>query len=140
MLSSGRRNNNSPTARINQSRSSSSSSSALNSKEWKYRGGNKQQWSKLCISIKQKLNAENIGYIENPEEMARRKEPPPPSFYFPPPGFFPETDNEKEIRKRTQDEYDEDRKTKTKEWKRFKDLFAADFPTGTSACYSLLSQ
>ena len=111
MLSSGRKNNNSPTARIHRNRTSSISS-ATTSKDWEYRGGNKQQRSKLCTNIKQKLNAENIGYIEDVEEMARRKFSNPVTVFFLPPAFIPESAAEKEqLRIRNQLMHDEDKKS-----------------------------
>ena len=51
-------------ARTNQNGAYSSSNNS--SAQFIYKGTNKQLWSKLCSKIDQKLNSDDIGYIEDP--------------------------------------------------------------------------
>jgi hypothetical protein len=54
-----------------------SSSSSSNIAEFIYKGANKHHWAKLQSKIKQRLiMAENISYIDDEEEVARRSMPP----------------------------------------------------------------
>ena len=83
--------------------------------------------------------AENISYIEDEEEMARRSIPPPPAEFLAPPAFL-ETPQDKEERQRQQKLMDEARKKREDKFEEYRDLFAKDFPKGISAHYAFLSQ
>ena len=105
-----------------------------------YKGGNKKEWSTLQSKINQKLKHENISYILDPAEVARRKTPPPPVIDLPPPMHYIETPQEKEIRAREQANLDEDRKEKKKDFDRWQEKFAVDFAKGMDCIYQLVSQ
>ena len=76
-----------------QSRRSSPSSSnfkisSSSSNDFIYKETNKHQWAKLQSKVKQRLMSENISYIEDDEEVARRSIPPPPVAFLAPPAFL----------------------------------------------------
>ena len=94
------------------SNSNSSSTDAIShSDEFIYKGGNKQHWEKLQSKIKQRMMTQNIYYIEDEVEMARRTTPSPPSVFLPPPAFL-KTAVDKEERTRQQKLIDQVRRKK----------------------------
>ena len=126
------------------SRSAASSPNSSNFKNssgdsFIYKESNKHHWAKLQSKIKQRLMAENISYIEDEEEMARRSIPPPPAEFLAPPAFL-ETPQDKEERQRQQKLMDEARKKREDKFEEYRDLFAKDFPKGIPAHYAFLSQ
>jgi hypothetical protein len=88
-----------------QNASSSSSSnhglSASNIPDFVYKRANKHHWAKLQSKIKQRLMAENISYIDDEEEVARRSMAPPLAVYLSPPAFI-ESPQDREERQRQQ--------------------------------------
>jgi hypothetical protein len=152
MISASYRNNNSysngrnfPThhrhSRFASQNSSSSSSSnhglsASTIADFVYKGANKHHWAKL--QSKQRLLAENISYIDDEEEVARRSMPPSPALYLSPPAFL-ESPQDKEERQRQQKLIDESRKKEDK-FEEYRDLFARDFPKEMAAHYSFLTE
>jgi hypothetical protein len=104
------------------------------------KGGNKKEWSTLQSKINQKLKHENILYILDPAEVARRKTPPSPVINLPPPMQYLETPQEKKICAREQANIDEDRKEKKKDFDRWQEKFAVDFAKGMDCIYQLVSQ
>jgi hypothetical protein len=74
---------------------------------------------------------DNISYIEDEVEIARRNMPPPPAEFLAPPAFL-ETTQDKEERQRQQKFLDEARKRKQDKYEAYQDDFAKDFPKGTS--------
>ena len=115
------------------------SNSTLAETTWKYKGANKHHWAKLQSKVKQRLMSENISYIEDEEEMARRTIPPPAAVFIAPPAFL-ETAQDKEERQRSQKMLDEDRKKKEDKFEDYQDDFAKDFPKGIAAHYAYLSE
>ena len=76
-----------------QSRRSSPSNSnfkisSSSSNDFTYKETNKHQWAKLQSKVKHRLMSENISYIEDDEEVARRSIPPPPVAFLAPPAFL----------------------------------------------------
>ena len=81
-------NRNSPSSRQSRHSSqrvttSSNSNSASSSTDFIYKGANKHHWAKLQNKIQQRLMHENISYIEDEAEVARRSVPPPPAIFLP---------------------------------------------------------
>jgi hypothetical protein len=62
-----------------------------------YKETNKHQSAKLQSKVKQRFMSENISYIEDDEEVARRSILPPPVAFLAPPAFL-ETAQDKEER------------------------------------------
>ena len=104
-----------------------------------HKESNKHHWAKLQSKIKQRLMAENISYIEDEEDMARRSIPSPPAAFLAPPAFL-EIPQDKEERQRQQKLMDEARKKREDKFEEYRDLFAKDFPKGISAHYAFLLQ
>ena len=80
---------------------------------------------------------DNISYIEDEVEIARRSMPPPPAEFLAPPAFL-ETAQDKEERQRQQKLLDEDRKRKQDKYEAYQDDFAKDFPKGIAAHFAFL--
>ena len=60
-----------------------------NTADFIYRGANKHHWAKLQSKIKQRrLMRDNISYIEDEVEIARRSMPPPPAEFLAPHAFL----------------------------------------------------
>ena len=70
------------------SSNSNSGLSSSNAADFIYRGSNKHHWAKLQSKIKQRLMHDNISYIEDEVEIARRSMPPPPAEFLAPPAFL----------------------------------------------------
>ena len=121
------------------SSSSNIKNSSSSSSDFIYKETNKHQWAKLQSKVKQRLMSENISYIEDDEEVARRSIPPPPVAFLAPPAFL-ETAPDKEERLRQQKILDEIRKKKEDKFEEYRDNFAKDFAKGISAHYAFLSQ
>ena len=126
-----------------QSRRSSPSNSnfktsSSSSNDFTYKETNKHQWPKLQSKVKQRLMSENISYIGDDDEVARRSIPPSPVAFLAPPAFL-ETAQDKEERQRLQKLLDEARKKKEDKYEEYRDNFAKDFPKGISAHYAFLS-
>ena len=86
-------------SRTNQNGAHSSSNNS--NSQFIYKGTNKHLWSKLCSKIDQKLNSEDIGYIEDPEVLSKRKTTPLPPIFLPAPGY-PEPTADRDLRQRSQ--------------------------------------
>jgi hypothetical protein len=80
---------------------------------------------------------DNISYIEDEVEIARRSMPPPPAEFLAPPAFL-ETAQDKEERQRQQKLLDEARKRKQDKYEAYQDDFAKDFPKGIAAHFAFL--
>lgn len=119
--------------------SSTNSNSASSNADFIYKGANKHHWAKLQSKIKQKLMHENISYIEDEAEVARRSVPPPPAIFLAPPAFL-ETAQDREERLRQQKLLDEARKKREDKYEEYQDDFAKDFPKGISAHYAFLQE
>jgi len=123
-----------PSQRGTTSTNSNSTSSAA---AFIYKGANKHHWAKLQNKIQQKLMHENILYIEDEAEVARRSVPPPPAVFLAPPAFL-ETAQDKEERQRQQKLLDEARKKREDKYEEYLDDFAKDYPKGIAAHYAFL--
>jgi len=105
--------------------------------EFQYKGSNKQQWAKLQNKIKQRMMSQNIWYLEDKVEMARRCNPPPPVATIPPlPG---ETIEQKEDRIRQQRLIDDYRRKRETKFETYQDSLAIDYASAISAYYKYLS-
>ena len=81
-----------PSERTATSSNSNSGLSSSNAADFIYRGANKHHWAKLQSKIKQRLMHDNISYIEDEVEIARRSmPPPPPAEFLAPPAFLHKT-------------------------------------------------
>ena len=119
------------------SSNSNSGPSSSNAVDFIYRGANKHHWAKLQSKIKQRLMHDNISYIEDEVEIARRSMPPPPAEFLAPPTFL-ETTQDKEERQRQQKLLDEARKRKQDKYEAYQNVFAKDFPKGIAAHFAFL--
>ena len=117
------------------SSNSNSGPSSSNAADFIYRGANKHHWAKLQSKIKQRLMHDNISYIEDEVEIARRSMPPPQAEFLAPPAFL-ETAQDKEERQRQQKFLDEARKRKQDKYEAYQDDFAKDFPKGIAAHFA----
>ena len=108
----------------NSHRTGSSSISSNPEEQFQYKGSNKQQWAKLQNKIKQKMMAQNIWYLEDKDEVARRSTLAPPISTIPP--LSSETPNQREDRLRLQKLYDDHRRKRESKFKDYGELFALD--------------
>ena len=115
----------------------SNSNSASSSTDFIYKGANKHHWAKLQSKIQQKLMHENISYIEDEVEVARRSVPPPPAIFLAAPAFL-ETAQDREERLRQQRLHDEARKKREDRYEEYLDGFAKAYPKGMAAHYAFL--
>ena len=72
-------------------RNSNSNSNSVNSAEFIYQGRNKQQWATLQSKIRTRLATQNILYLEDELEMARRTTPPAPAVTLHAPAHYIES-------------------------------------------------
>ena len=134
--SSRYRSSSSPSRSNYQSENKKQSSS---SSDFIYKGGNKKQWAKLHSKINQQLKHENISYILDPAEIARRKIPPPPAIFIPPPLHYIESAADKELRARNQKFEDQNREKAEKKFDEYAEKFPIDFGKGIDVIYQLVS-
>ena len=116
---------------------SSNSNSASSSTDFIYKGTNKQHWAKLQSKIEQRLMHENISYIEDEAEVARRSVPPPPTIFLAPPALQ-ETAQDRKKRLRQQKLHDEARKKREDKYEEYLDGIAKDYSKGMAAHYAFL--
>ena len=120
----------------NSPRTGFSSTSSNSEEQFQYKGSNKQQWAKLQNKIKQKMMAQNIWYLEDKDEVARRSTPAPPISTIPPLPF--ETPIQREDRMRLlQKLYDDHRRKKESKFEDYEELFALDYGKGHRCPLSL---
>jgi hypothetical protein len=101
-------------------------STSNNSEEiFQYKGSNKQQWAKLQNKIKQKMMAQNIWYLEDKDEVARRSTPAPSISTIPP--LPSETPNQREDRLRLQKLYDDHRRKRESKFEDYEEQFALEY-------------
>jgi hypothetical protein len=113
-------------------------STSSNSEEiFQYKGSNKQQWTKLQNKIKQKMMAQNIWYLEDKDEVARRSTPAPPISTIPP--LPSETPNQREDRLRLQKLYDDHRRKRESKFEDYEEQFALDYGKAIAVHYHFLS-
>ncbi len=72
---------------------------------------------------------ENISYIEDEAEVARRSVPPPPAIFLAPPTFL-ETAPDREERLRQQKLHDEARKKRVDKYEEYLDGIAKNYSKG----------
>ena len=77
---------------------------------------------------------EDISFIEDEAEVARRSVPPPPAIFLAPPAFL-ETAQDRGERLRQQKLYDKARKKREDKYEEYLDGFAKDYPKRMAAHY-----
>ena len=88
--------------------SSNNNSNSSNSADFIYQGRNKQQWATLQSKIRTRLATQNILYLEDELEMARRTTPPAPAVTLHAPAHYIESAAERDDRIRQQKLNDDD--------------------------------
>ncbi len=120
--------------------SSNNNSNSSSSADFIYQGRNKQQWATLQSKIRTRMATQNILYLEDEREMARRTTPPTPAVTLHAPAHYIESVAERDDRVRQQKLNDDDFKKRDGKFDEYKDKLAIDYPKATAAHYHFLAR